>query len=873
MSMSRILLLLSALSAVPFLAHAEDMTPLPDIYVIAPTPLAGSGIPLEETGRPAHIITTDNDSGNNLADIIHAHIGSLTINDVQNNPYQKDVQLRGFTASPLLGSPQGLAFYQNGTRLNEVFGDVIQWDNMPEFAVHSIQVLPGGDALFGLNALGGAVVLTMKNAFNHPHTYTVNAGGGSFGQSHNVIEYARQSSDKTWGAYVGSTYFREDGWRDFSPTEVAQVYGDLTHRTDKLQWSTNFSWNLSELIGNGPVPESLLRGSERSTIYTHPDITENDMIMFATQANYQATTKLSLQVNAHYRQRKRTTLNGDEYEVGVCEGNDAYYLSAEEEEECFEDAQDDDGNALNDEDGNPLELDGRLKDANGNPFKITDINSDATTNLNNLRAALEETYGIDEFESGDDEFDIDDASLTQILDDTEFVIGALNTSETESNDSGFAAQATYEDRLGGRDFSFIGGISYDAGTVDYISGTTLGRLNESRGVDTLNLDVVTAGQEAEEEDTNVYEAENEDVPTQLEATQSHLGVFFTSHYHLRKDLIANINGRFNRADIELKDKRGTALNGDHSFSRFNPGASLLWRYTPLLSIYGRVAESNRAPTAAELTCADPDDPCRLPNAFLADPPLEQVENRTFEIGMRGTSRSANPSSGSWSWYTNVYHSTNRNDIIFVAGNTIGTGYFTNAGRTRRIGGELGVQGRYGIIDYYAHYAHIRAQFRTPLSLPANIASHPDVFNTENERMGCCNSEDSPCALRVRKNDYLTGIPRNSIKAGFMVHFTPRFSVGLDSQIASSQYLRGDEANGLAPIKGHGVLNMKARYKLAKSVQLSLDIRNVLDIDYETFGIVAAPEVPVDGIEGYEDDNRFVGPGAPLSVFVRLSASF
>ncbi|MBC6444054.1 MAG: TonB-dependent receptor [Alphaproteobacteria bacterium GM202ARS2] len=851
--MSRILLLLCAFSVIPVRAQAEDAAPLPDIYVIAPTPVAGSGLPLEETARSVHVIPADSDSGNNLVDTIHARISSLTINDVQNNPYQKDVQLRGFTASPLLGSPQGLAFYQNGTRINEIFGDVIQWDNIPEFAVHSLQVLPGGDAVFGLNALGGALVMTMKNAFNYPHTYSFSAGGGSFGQTHNVAEYARISSDKKWGVYAGGTYFQEDGWRDFSPTEVTQGYVDLTHRTDRLQWSGNLSWNRSELVGNGPAPESLLMGLGRSAVYTHPDRTENDMIMFSSQANYQANNKLSFQVNAHYRQRQRDTLNGDEYEAGICEDGGNYYLSAEEEEECLEAAEDEDDNPLNDENGNQVMLDSRLRDGNNNVFEVG-------TDLDSLREALEDRLGVDEFESGDDEVDTDTATIEQIIDDTEFVIGALNTSTTESDDIGFSAQATYEDRFGGRDFSVIGGISFDRGTVDYISGTTLGRLTSTRGVDSLNFNVVTAGQEAEEEEEDEYEAEDEDVPTQLEATQSHFGAFFTSNYHIREDLIANLNGRFNMADVELKDKRGTALNGDHSFSRFNPGASILWRYDPLLSLYGRYAESNRAPTAAELTCADPDAPCRLPNAFLADPPLEQVENRTFEVGMRGSYRGKNP----WSWYANAYHSTNRNDIIFVAADIIGTGYFDNVGRTRRIGGEIGIQGRFGAVDYYAHYSHIRAQFRTSFTSPCGGDDDDD---------GDAEMDDDARTCAASKNDYLPSIPRNSIKAGFMVNFSPKFAVGMESQIASSQYLRGDEANELPAIKGHGILNMKARYAISKSVLLTLDIRNLLDIEYQTFGIVAEPEVPIEGIDGYEEDNRFVGPGAPLSVFVRLKAMF
>ncbi len=60
------------------------------------------------------------------------NLGSVFVNDAQSNPLQPDVQYRGFVGSPLLGLPQGLAVYQDGVRINEPFGDTVNWALIPE---------------------------------------------------------------------------------------------------------------------------------------------------------------------------------------------------------------------------------------------------------------------------------------------------------------------------------------------------------------------------------------------------------------------------------------------------------------------------------------------------------------------------------------------------------------------------------------------------------------------------------------------------------------------------------------------------------------------------------------------------------------------
>ena len=98
---------------------------------------------------------------------MNRNLGSVTINDAQNNPLQSDLQYRGYTLSPLLGLPQGLAVYQNGVRINEPFGDSMNWDLVPEASIGGINLMAGSNPVFGLNTLGGALSITTKNGFTH----------------------------------------------------------------------------------------------------------------------------------------------------------------------------------------------------------------------------------------------------------------------------------------------------------------------------------------------------------------------------------------------------------------------------------------------------------------------------------------------------------------------------------------------------------------------------------------------------------------------------------------------------------------------------------------------------------------------------------
>ena len=141
-----------------------------------------------------------------LTDFLNRSFSSVSINHAQNNPLQPDFNFRGFTASPLLGLPQGLAVYQNGMRMNEPFGDTVSWDLVPLTAVQGVQLLAGSNPVFGLNSLGGALSMQMKDGFTFDRT-AAEGYGGSFSRRGATIQHGGNSGQ--WGYYGNIDYFEE----------------------------------------------------------------------------------------------------------------------------------------------------------------------------------------------------------------------------------------------------------------------------------------------------------------------------------------------------------------------------------------------------------------------------------------------------------------------------------------------------------------------------------------------------------------------------------------------------------------------------------------------------------------------------------------
>ena len=207
---------------------ADEPVTLPAVTVIGSTPLPGVGLDRDQVAAPVQTGNSAQIERSNAIDLpgyLLRFLGSVYVNDIQNNPFQADLNYRGYTASPLLGTPQGLSVYLDGVRLNQPFGDVVSWDLIPRAAIASFELMPGSNPLFGLNTLGGALSIQTKDGIGNPGTSVQAYYGMNSRWSVEFEQGGSQENGLNW--YFTGNYFSEDGWRDDSPSEVGQIFGKV----------------------------------------------------------------------------------------------------------------------------------------------------------------------------------------------------------------------------------------------------------------------------------------------------------------------------------------------------------------------------------------------------------------------------------------------------------------------------------------------------------------------------------------------------------------------------------------------------------------------------------------------------------------------
>jgi outer membrane receptor protein involved in Fe transport len=250
---------------------------------------------------------------------------------------------------------------------------------------------------------------------------------------------------------------------------------------------------------------------------------------------------------------------------------------------------------------------------------------------------------------------------------------------------------------------------------------------------------------------------------------------------------------------------------------------------------------------------DPDDvdfECRLPNAFLADPPLEDVVSSSYEIGARGFL-------GDIAYSAGIFHTTNRDDILFQTTGRA-TGLFANVDETQRVGFESRLSGQLSNLNWTFAYSYVDATFE-------------DNFSALSPNHAFADSEGE---ILVQSGDRIPGIPQNQVKLLTNYRVTERFGLGLDVVNNSDQHLRGDESNQLEPVDGYTVVNFRARYQVTDQFQVFAMVNNVFEEEFETFGLLGEEpnEVEVPIIEDLTVP-LFLGPAPPRAGFLGVRYSF
>ena len=282
---------------------------LPQITVIGNTPLGGLGLPINQI--PSNVQTADSKDMQrqqtlDLADYLNNNFSGVNVSESADNPFQLDINYHGFTASALLGTPEGLSVYVDGVRVNESFGDTVNWDLIPQSAISTVTLMSGSNPVFGLNTLGGALSVKTKSGHDNPGT-EFEAYGGSFGRR--SFEGETGGEFGNFDYFFAGNYFDETGWRDNSPTKVYQGFGKAGWQNDKTDIDLSYTYADTTLWGNGATPESML-DYRREASYT-PDLTANLLSFVNLTATQFLTDTLLLSGNAYYRHLTTTAVNGN----------------------------------------------------------------------------------------------------------------------------------------------------------------------------------------------------------------------------------------------------------------------------------------------------------------------------------------------------------------------------------------------------------------------------------------------------------------------------------------------------------------------------------------------------------------------------------
>lgn len=797
------------------------------VEVVGTTPLPGDTQPAGQVPAPVQIVTgqvLQRSGAVTLADALNRRLTGVFITETQGNPFQPDLNYRGYTASPLLGTPQGLSIFMDGVRLNQPFGEVVSWDLIPRAAIDTVAVVPGSNPLFGLNALGGAIAIGTKSGLTHPGTGIQVSYGSNQRRNIELEHGGRRPSGFHW--YGTGNLFLEDGWRQDSPSDVRQGFGKVGWQRPRQSLTISLSQAETSLTGNGLQAVELL-ARERSSVYTLPDENHNRATLATVVGTRQAGARAVVSGNLYYRRIRTSTYNGDINEESL---DQSLYQPGAAERAALAAA----GYAN-------VPAAGATAETMPFPF---------------LRCV---------------------ANVLLQDEPAEKCNGLINRSEAVQGSGGGSAQATWSGRLGGRAHHLTVGGAFDRSRVWFSQSTELGYVNPDRSV-------AGTGAFADGETGGAVDGEPFDTRVNLAGVVSTASMYAAEQMVLGTAWHLSASARLNRTVIDNRDRITPgggpgSLDGRHVYLRLNPAAGVTFAPGQAWSAYVGYSEGARTATSIELGCADPEQPCRLPNAMAGDPPLDQVVSRSWESGLRGRL-------GPLAWRAGVFRTENRHDIQFVVSEQSGFGYFTNVDRTRRQGAEASADWRRSRLEVNLGYTLLSATFESAQEVNGSANS------TNHAALGGARGLEG--VIDIKPGNQIPMVPRHLLKASVGVDLTARATVTLGLVAAGSSFARGNENNAHQPdgtvylgegsAPGYGVLNLGVRYRLGAGVYVTGQVDNLLDHSYVTAaqlgatgftatGRFAARPLPAVGADFPVRQTTFVAPGAPRRGWVGVNVRF
>ncbi|HWE53856.1 MAG TPA: TonB-dependent receptor [Bryobacteraceae bacterium] len=805
------------------------------VDVVATTPLSGTDRTIDQIASPVQTATAadvENSGAIDLSEFMNRRLNGVSVNETQANPFQPDVNFRGYTASPLLGTPEGISVYLDGVRQNQPFGDVVSWDLIPRNAISEITLMPGSDPLFGLNTLGGALSVQTKSGLTDPGI----EGNLTYGSSGRKAVQASYGGGKATGFnwFLSGNGFHESGWRVDSPSDVRQGFARLGWRTDKTDLALTMSYAYNTLLGNG-LQDYRLIGAGYSSDYSIADSTANRSPSFNFIGRHTFSSALSFSGNVWYRNIRtegiNPNINGDSLDQSV------YQPNASEQ--------------------------AALTAAGYTGFPTSGANA-SNTPFPKWRCI---------------------ANALTLNDPDERCNSIVIDSKSVQNEYGFSGQVTWvtspraTSTKPGRN-QFTAGVSVVRGNVNYTQNANFGYLNPDRTITSVPawLDGSTVI----------------DSRVNLHGNTPNFSLYFTDTFTLASKLNLTVSGRYNRLTVDNTDRISPiagpgSLDGNYVFERFNPAVGITWSPLSSLNIFGGYTQGSRAPTSIELGCADPANPCSLPNALASDPPLQQVVTGTWEVGVRGKPELSFVRNLSWS--ASAFRADNRNDILFVSSPQTGSGYFQNFAKTRRQGAEADLNGRISRVTWGLDYTFLVATYQSVAIVDGSANSTSDS--------ALAGTPGLDGNIVIHPGNRIPLVPKQTGKAFIDVNATSKLSFDFNEVTVSSSYMRGNENNaykadgkyylGPGVMPGYAVTNFRAHYDLTRRLQLAVQIDNVFDRHFFTAGQLATTALTPLGAflarpfpaytSGPQAGNyplehaAFFTPGAPRRAWAELRLKF
>lgn len=795
--------------------------PLPPEIVVRATPLSGEA---DEVGNAQALATTHALS---VAEHLARTAPGVTINEVQGNPLQPDVNYRGLTASPLLGTAQGLSVYFDGVRLNQPLGDVVSWDLIPTGALADVDLVSGAAPQFGRNALGGALVLRSKSGKTDPGL-AMEAAAGAFGRVTASVEAGGVAAGGLdW--FLTADHFRENGWRDRSPSRATRALARLGWSDAASSLSLTGQFADTDLNGNG-LQEMRLLAADRRSIYTAPDNTRNRMGLVALNGETRWDSGLQLRGNVFWRHIRTVTYNGDVNDDAL--GQNIYQPDADEQ--------------------------AALAGAGYTGFPVSG-ETQGNTPFPKWRCI---------------------ASVLLNSEPNETCDGLINRSRTVQSEWGSTLEAQARLETGPIRHDLTLGASYVCSAAHFTQSTQFGVILPDHTV------MPVSGPGAFADGTQASE-DAYDARVDLRARTSVVSAYALDRLTLAggpdAGLSLDLAARYDRVAIRNRDGispgGGTgSLDSSPVYQRVNPAVTLTGRASGGTTLSVAWSQASRAPSAVELGCSDPASPCRLPNALAGDPPLREVVARTLELRLDAGNR--------WGHvHASLFRTRSSDDILFVADNASGYGYFRNFGKTQRQGVELSADARFSRVTVSASYTLLDAtyQSREVVDGAANSSSDASAPGFEG-------------TIAIRPGDRIPLLARHTAKAALGWDAARWLTLNLDMVAVSGVFARGNENNAhqadgtyyLSPGKTapYALFNLGVQARPRHGLTVFATVRNLFDKDYATAAQLGATVFDVQGrvvsrpfagpvIDGERPlvNSTFLAPGAPRSLQVGARLQF